>query len=67
MEFGQTLIIFLLTVIAYFLYHIAKQLSYLTGHRIKISLFNKQIYNGLTRKRPKEVKREEKIEPKLPN
>ncbi len=32
---GETFIIFLLLVISYFLYHIAKQLSYLSGKRIR--------------------------------
>lgn len=40
MTTGETLILLVLVIIAYFLYHIAKQLSYLTGKRMKISLFS---------------------------
>jgi len=36
MNQAETLIILLLIIIAYFLYQIAKQLSYLTGVRIKL-------------------------------
>jgi hypothetical protein len=39
---GETFISILLVIIIYFLYHIAKQLSYLTGKRLKISFFNWQ-------------------------
>lgn len=38
MSQGETLISILLALIAYFLYQIAKQLSYLTGKRIKFGL-----------------------------
>ena len=62
MSQGETLISIILIVIAYFLYHIAKQLSYLTGKRLKISIFNW----GTTRSLPKSPKRQEKEE-KLPN
>lgn len=34
----ETLIVILLTLITYFLYQITKQLSYLTGKRIKFRL-----------------------------
>lgn len=37
---GESFISIILIVIAYLLYQIAKQLSYLTGKRLKISLFN---------------------------
>lgn len=67
MSFGETIISALLLVIAYFLYHIAKQLSYLTGKRIKITLFNKELYNGLKRKFTEEKKTKEKPSPRLPN
>lgn len=40
MTLGETLITLLLIVIAFLLYQIAKQLSYITGKRIKISLYN---------------------------
>jgi hypothetical protein len=40
---GEFFISFLLVIIAYLLYHIAKQLSYITGKKIKISFLNWQI------------------------
>ncbi|MGI8420425.1 MAG: hypothetical protein ACR2LN_07355 [Candidatus Levyibacteriota bacterium] len=40
MSQGETLISILLIVIAYLLYHIAKQLSYLTGKKLKFTFFN---------------------------
>jgi hypothetical protein len=43
MTTGETLITLLLIIIVYLLYHIAKQLSYLTGKRIKISFLNWQV------------------------
>jgi len=39
---GETIIALLLLIIIYFLYHIARQLSYLTGKKIKISFMNWQ-------------------------
>lgn len=42
MSQGETVISILLLVIIFFLYQIAKQLSYLTGRKIRISLFNWQ-------------------------
>jgi hypothetical protein len=50
MSQGETIISLLLLVIIYFLYHIAKQLSYLTGKRLKISFMN---WQNLPYKRPK--------------
>ncbi len=38
MSIGETVIAFLLGVIAWLLYQIAKQLSYLTGKRIRFRL-----------------------------
>lgn len=38
MTLGETIISFILIVIAYLLYQIVKQLSYLTGRRIRFSL-----------------------------
>lgn len=38
MSQGESLIVLLLGIIAYFLYQIVKQLSYLTGKRFKIAL-----------------------------
>ncbi|MEK7572237.1 MAG: hypothetical protein AAB553_08255 [Patescibacteria group bacterium] len=67
MSLFDTIIILLLTIIAYFLYHIAKQLSYLTGRRIKISFFNKTLYQSLIQKRAPKENRKEPREPKLPN
>jgi hypothetical protein len=56
---GETLISILLLIIIYFLYHIAKQLSYLTDRKIKISLFKPQQYKSSilpkkTKKQPPE-------------
>jgi hypothetical protein len=42
MSQGQTVISLLLIIIIYFLYHITRQLSYLTGKRLKISFMNWQ-------------------------
>ncbi len=42
MSQDETLISVLLLIIIYFLYHIARQLSYLTGRKIKFTLFNLQ-------------------------
>lgn len=38
MSQGETLIVLLLGVIAYFLYQIVKQLSYITGEKFEIDL-----------------------------
>lgn len=43
MSTSESLIVLLLIVIAWFLYQIAKQLSYLTGKRIRFAPFNKQL------------------------
>jgi hypothetical protein len=57
MSQGETLISILLIVIAYLLYHIAKQLSYLTGRKIKFSFFNWRNTKSLP-KYPKKEKEE---------
>lgn len=67
MNLLDLIIIFLLTLIVYFLYHIAKQLSYLTGRRITFKLFNKQLYTHLSRKKTTPEKKKEEPEEKLVN
>lgn len=67
---GEVLIAFLLALIAWFLYQIARQLSYLTGRKVKFSLFNKELYNGVKRKFAQEKKKKSEREislSKLPN
>lgn len=63
MTTGETFISLLLIVIAYFLYHIAKQLSYLTGKRLKISFMQ---WGGRTQYPLRKTRKEEPPE-KLPN
>ena len=59
---GETLISILLLIIIYFLYHIVKQLSYLTGKRFKISFFNWQSYKPIFKqKQPSKKPSEEKL------
>lgn len=70
MSQGEVIIAFLLAVIAWLLYQIAKQLSYLTGRRIKLSIFNKELYNDMKRKfAADEKKKREKddLPTRLPN
>lgn len=55
---GETLISLLLIIIAYLLYQIAKQLSYLTGKKLKISFFKWDNAKPL----PRSVKQKEKEE-----
>ena len=59
---GEFVISILLIIIAYFLYQITKQLSYITGKRLKISFFNWQI-NKFPRKQnlPKKKDPPEKL------
>jgi len=64
MNSGETLIIFLLGIIAYFLYQIAKQLSYLTGKRLKFTFFNWQGSKSFPKRR---VKEKSESDPHLPN
>ena len=59
MSQGETLISLLLLVIIYFLYHIAKQLSFLTGKRLKISFF--KFGNSSIPKIAKPKEKEEKL------
>jgi hypothetical protein len=70
MSTAETIIIFLLAVIAWFLYQIAKQLSYMTGKRIKLSIFNRQV-QGVSFKTKLKTKSKPKIDEgpieKLPN
>ena len=49
---GESFISILLIIIAYLLYQIAKQLSYLTGKRLKISFFNWQITKPVPKHKP---------------
>ena len=63
MNQAETIIIILLSIIAYFLYQIAKQLSFLTGKRLKFRL--PRLDNLLPKKKEKEYKQESR--PKLPN
>jgi hypothetical protein len=72
MSTWEGLVLLLLTVIAWFLYQIAKQLSYLTGKRIKLSIFNRQIQGGqFTSKLKTKAKTKPKLDEgpieKLPN
>ncbi|MBA3723451.1 MAG: hypothetical protein H0W89_00965 [Candidatus Levybacteria bacterium] len=64
MTTGETLIAFLLAIIIWLLYQIAKQLSYMTGKRLKFSFFNQQIQRFRFKTKPKA--KEEPFE-KLPN
>jgi len=64
MNSGETLIIFLLGIIAYFLYHIAKQLSYLTGKRLKLPFSHWRGAKSFPKRR---VKEKSEPEPNLPN
>lgn len=57
---GETLIILLLGAIAYFLYKITQQLSYLSGKRIKFGF-------RFPKFPAKSFKKEKVEEPKLPN
>jgi len=65
MTTGETLIALLLIIIAYFLYHIAKQLSYLTGKRLKISFFKWHSSTYFSSKLPTSSRKEK--DEKLPN
>lgn len=70
MSTGESLIVSLLTVIAWLLYQIVKQLSYLTGKRIKMSIFNRQV-QGVQFKSKSKAKSKPKLDEgpieKLPN
>jgi hypothetical protein len=70
MTTAETLIIFLLAMITWFLYQIARQLSYITGKRIKLSIFHRQV-QGISLKSKLKKKTEAKIDEgpieKLPN
>jgi hypothetical protein len=70
MSTAEILIILLLTCITWFLYQIAKQLSYISGKRIKLSIFNRQV-QGVQLKKKIRAKTEPKIDEgpleKLPN
>lgn len=56
MSQGETLIVILLIVIAYFLYQITKQLSFLSGRRFKIGLPKFTMINPPPKKKPVEEK-----------
>lgn len=62
---GETFIALLLAVIAYFLYQIAKQLSYLTGRRFKIGL--PKLPTTSYKKDPSAGSGQDREESKLPN
>ncbi len=62
MTSGETVIALLLGIIAWFLYQIAKQLSYLTGKKIRFRFFNWKITNPLKQSRTQMREQE-----KLPN
>jgi len=64
MSKGETLISLLLIIIAYLLFQILKQLSYLTGRRFKISFFNWQSYKPVFKNKQSSKKSSEE---KLPN
>ena len=70
MSTAETLIVLLLTVITWFLYQKAKQLSYISGRRIKLSIFNRQV-QGVNFKSKLKAKAKPKIDEgpieKLPN
>lgn len=55
---GELLISLLLAVIIYFLYHIAKQLSYISGAKLKFRLPRFPRYHGLSSQRKKEEPKE---------
>jgi hypothetical protein len=61
---GESVISILLIVIVYFLYQIIRQLSYITGKRLKISFFNWQI-NKFPRKQ--NLPKRKDLPEKLPN
>jgi hypothetical protein len=58
---AEGIIILLLCIIAYFLYQIAKQLSFLTGRKLRFHLPRLNMFEN---KHPKDHKPES---PKLPN
>jgi hypothetical protein len=61
---AETIIIILLAIIAYFLYQIGRQLTFLTGKRMRMpfsNMFTKQTF------RPKQKIDKEEKEEKLPN
>jgi len=58
---GESLISILLIIIIYLLYQIAKQLSYLTGKRLKISFFNWQINKIHFKQKPPKKSPPEKL------
>lgn len=70
MSTAEYIIVLLLAVIAWFLYQISKQLSYMTGKRIKLSIFNRQV-QGVSFKQKIKAKAQPKIDEgpleKLPN
>lgn len=67
---GESLIILLLTVIAWLLYQIVKQLSYLTGRLIRLSIFNRPVrgvqFSSKARTKTKSKLDEDPLK-KLPN
>lgn len=63
---GETIIILLLTAITYFLYQIAKQLSHLTGRRMKLTLPKWPSQNPIPKTHPRPT-RKDTDEEKLPN
>lgn len=70
MTLAESLIIFLLAFIAWLLYQIARQLSYLTGKKITLSVFNRQLqwmqFTSKVRVKTKPKLDESPVE-KLPN
>jgi hypothetical protein len=58
MTLGELVISLLLGVIAYLLYHIAKQLSYLTRVKLSFRLPRWQNYRGLSAHKKKEEPKE---------
>jgi uncharacterized protein involved in outer membrane biogenesis len=61
MNEGESFISILLVIIIYFLYQIARQLSYITGKKIKISFFNWQNYKPYIKQKSQKKTPTEKL------
>jgi len=71
MSQGETLISLLLILVVYFLYQIAKQLTYVTGKRMRLPQFTRTISHRLKKsfanKHVHKDSSEEDLPTKLPN
>jgi|GEM_PF-2323486 len=71
MSQGETLISLLLILVVYFLYQIAKQLTYVTGKRMRLPQFTRTMSHRLkksfTSKTPRDNSSDTDLPTKLPN